>query len=92
MAKEMSAINIQIDSETKNEATTILNNLGLSMSTAINIFLKQVIKNDGLPFEVKNPKPNRRLRKAIKEAERIANDPNHKGYRNIEELFKSLEE
>lgn len=92
MANQMSAINIQVDSETKKEATEILNSLGLSMSSAINIFLKQIIKNDGLPFEVKNPKPSRRLRAALKEAEKIAKDPNRKGYRDMEELFKSLDE
>ena len=54
MASLTSAINIQIDSETKRKATDILNDLGLSMSTAINIFLRQVIKKDGLPFEVNN--------------------------------------
>ena len=45
-----SAINVQVDSETKRKATEILNSLGLSMSSAINIFLKQVIKKDGIPF------------------------------------------
>ena len=39
MANLTSAINIQVDSDTKKQATDILNNLGLSMSTAINIFL-----------------------------------------------------
>lgn len=58
MANLTSAINVQIDSETKKQATSILNELGLSMSTAINLFLKQVIKRDGLPFEVINSKPN----------------------------------
>ena len=46
MANLTSAINIQVDSDTKKQATDILNNLGLSMSTAINIFLKQVIRSE----------------------------------------------
>ena len=54
--KNNSAINIMIDTKTKEEATIILKDLGLSMSTAITLFLKQVIKNDGLPFELKNKK------------------------------------
>lgn len=58
MSNLTSAINIQIDSETKKQASAILNDLGLSMSSAINIFLRQVIKRDGLPFEVVNSKPN----------------------------------
>ena len=64
MANLTSAINIQVDSDTKKQATDILNNLGLSMSTAINIFLKQVIKRDGIPFEIVNNKPNEEMLKA----------------------------
>ena len=91
MANMTSAINVQIDSETKKQATTILNDLGLSMSTAINLFLKQVIKTDGLPFEVKNPKPSRQLLKALKEAEKMEKHPEkYKGYTNIEELKEAL--
>ena len=86
-----SAINIQVDSETKREATNILNDLGLSMSTAINLFLRQVIKRDGLPFEVVNPKPNKELLMALKEAEEIINNPDkYKGYKDIDELRKAL--
>ena len=45
MSNLTSAINVQVDSETKKQATDILNDLGLSMSTAINLFLKQVISH-----------------------------------------------
>ena len=54
MDSKTSAINIQIDSNVKKEATMVLTDLGLSMSTAINLFLKQVIKKNGIPFEVSN--------------------------------------
>ena len=91
MANLTSAINIQIDNEIKKEATAILNDLGLSMSTAINLFLRQVIKRDGLPFEVTNQKPNKEMLQALKEAEDIINNPSkYKGYNNIEELKKDL--
>ncbi|HIU11522.1 MAG TPA: type II toxin-antitoxin system RelB/DinJ family antitoxin [Candidatus Onthocola stercorigallinarum] len=91
MANLTSAINIQVDSKTKKEASAILSDLGLSMSTAINLFLRQVIKRDGLPFEVTNPKPSKDLLKALREAENIINQPeNHKGYNNIDELKKAL--
>ena len=91
MGNLTSAINIQVDSETKREATNILNDLGLSMSTAINLFLRQVIKRDGLPFEVVNPKPNKELLMALKEAEEIINNPDkYKGYKDIDELRKVL--
>ena len=71
MANLTSAINIQVDSDTKKQATDILNNLGLSMSTAINIFLKQVIKRDGIPFEIVNNKPNEEMLKAVQEVKEM---------------------
>ena len=54
MESKTSAINIQVDSNVKKEATMVLSELGLSMSSAINLFLKQVVKKNGLPFEVTN--------------------------------------
>ena len=91
MGNLTSAINIQVDSETKKEATAILNDLGLSMSTAINLFLRQVIKRDGLPFEVVNPKPNKELLMALKESEEIINNPDkYPSYSNREELKNAL--
>ena len=91
MGNLTSAINIQVDSETKKEATAILNDLGLSMSTAINLFLRQIIKTDGLPFEVRNPKPSRQLIEALKETEEMINNPDkYPSYSNREELKKAL--
>ena len=48
----------------KEEAAKILKEVGLSMSTAINLFLKQVINHNGLPFEVR--KPNEDTLRALK--------------------------
>lgn len=91
MSNLTSAINVQVDSVTKQEATAILNDLGLSMSAAINLFLKQVVKRDGLPFEVVNPKPSKELRKALKEAKKIIkNTNNYPGYRDMDKLKEAL--
>ena len=61
MANKTSAINIQVDSDVKQEATLVLTELGLSMSSAINLFLKQVVKKNGLPFEVTNVVENKKI-------------------------------
>ena len=61
MESKTSAINIQIDTNVKKEATLVLTDLGLSMSSAINLFLKQVIKKNGLPFEVTNAVENKKI-------------------------------
>lgn len=49
-------INIRTDSELKAKAQTILNELGLDMSTAINVFLKQVVYQNAIPFKITKPK------------------------------------
>lgn len=61
MENKTSAINIQIDSNVKKEATMVLTELGLSMSSAINLFLKQVVKKNGIPFEITNVVPNKKI-------------------------------
>lgn len=61
MENKTSAINIQVDSDVKKEATMVLTELGLSMSSAINLFLKQVVKRNGIPFEVTNVAPNKKI-------------------------------
>ncbi len=82
---------MHIDTKTKQEATAILSDLGLSMSTAINLFLKQVIKKDGLPFEVTNPKPTKELLKALQEGEDILSGKiKAKSYTDMNELLKDL--
>jgi len=56
-------INIRIDNSIKTQAQEIFASLGLDMTTAINIFLRQSIRQHGLPFSVsgeppkKTPKP-----------------------------------
>ena len=61
MENKTSAINIQVDSNVKKEATMVLTDLGLSMSSAINLFLKQVVKKNGIPFEITNVTPNKKI-------------------------------
>ena len=56
-------INIRVDNEIKKEAQNVFLSLGLDMSTAINIFLRQAIRLKSIPFPVsaesgkKTPKP-----------------------------------
>ena len=88
-----SAINVQVNKKDKERATTILKDLGLNMSTAINIFVKQIIKTNGLPFEVTNPKPTKELLEAIQEGEDILSGKvKTKKYHSVKELIGDLED
>ena len=52
MAKEISIVNVKVPQEVKDEANKLFEELGLNMSTAVNLFLKKTIKEQGLPFKV----------------------------------------
>lgn len=49
--------NITIDSETKAKAQELLADLGLDLSTAVNIFLRQMIRENALPFTIRRDAP-----------------------------------
>ncbi len=88
-----SVINVQVDAKDKEEATRILKDLGLNMTTFINIAIKQVIKKDGIPFKVSNYKPTKRMVEAMEELEDIENGKKElKDYNNMSDLIKALNE
>lgn len=57
MPSNIPATTIRIEPEVKKEATVILDELGLSMSTAVNAFLKALAREGGMPFEMKVKTP-----------------------------------
>jgi len=61
--------NISIDAEIKVKAQQLFNELGLDLSTAINIFLRQALYKNGFPFDIKLDFPNEETLKAIESAE-----------------------
>lgn len=87
----MTNLNIRTDKEVKDAAEQIFNELGLNMTTAINIFLRQTIRSNGIPFELKLNSPNEVTIAAIEEGRKIAFDTNIKGYTNMDDLKDALE-
>lgn len=84
-------ISIQVNRQDKEIATSILSNLGLNMSTYVNIAIKQLINKNGVPFDVINPKPSKELLKAIQEGKDILNGKiNAKSYTNMYEMLKDI--
>lgn len=84
-------INVNVDTQVKEDATNILKGLGLNMSTAINMFLAQVVKRDGIPFEIVNPKPSKQLLEALAEVEEMKKNPDkYPSYDNREDLKRAL--
>lgn len=52
MPKKDTVLTIRIDSETKKQAEAVLKNIGLDYSKAVNIFLRQVVIHNGIPFDI----------------------------------------
>ena len=83
---------IRIDSDIKKQASDLFSNLGLDMSSAVNLFLHQCVLRGGIPFSIDLPRYNQATLDAMEEARRISRDPSVKGYTSMEELKKALEE
>lgn len=82
---------IRIDSTVKKQANELFSELGLDMSGAVNIFLRQCIMRGGLPFSVEVPQYSQELLDAAAEAKRISRDPDVPGYSSMDDLKKALE-
>lgn len=81
---------IRIDKSVKEQACALFKELGLDLSCAVNIFLRQCILHEGLPFPVEKPRYSQTVLAAMQEARQISQDPAVQGYTNMDELKKAL--
>ena len=86
MKKNVTA-SIRIDSETKKAATSLLNDLGLDLSSAVNIFLKQVVMQGGLPFQIKYPQ----YKPEVEEAKKLSKNPNTLKYSSFADALEDMD-
>lgn len=84
-------LNIRTDKNVKEQADRIFSELGLNMTTAINMFLRTTIRENGIPFPLKLNTPNEVTAAAIEEGRRIASDSSVRGYTNMDDLRAALE-
>lgn len=83
-------LNIRTDKKVKEDAEKIFGELGLNMTSAINIFLRASIRESGIPFALKLDIPNEETMRAIEEAKKIATDDSVETFDNMEDLKESL--
>ena len=81
-------LHIRVEPSVKQKAEKTLNDLGLSITDAINVFLNQVILNDGIPFEIKKPKYNKETIQAIEDTKNGKNLS--KTFDSVDEMFEEL--
>ena len=90
MAGTTTNISIRMDSDLKTQAEALFSELGMNLTTAFNIFVRQSLREGKIPFEISLNQPNKETIAAMLEAERIAKDPSVKGYNDLDELFADL--
>ena len=85
----MATINIRVDDNLKKQSEMIFEEIGLGMTSALTIFLKAVVRNNGIPFSLEIP--NKETLDAFKEVEDISSGKKKaKKYSSVEELRKDL--
>lgn len=83
-------INVKIEPELKREAEDSFADVGLTMSAAVVPFLRQTVRRQEIPFPIRREAPNAAHLEAAREGERIARDPNVKGYMDVKSLREEL--
>lgn len=85
-------MSIRMDKELKKQADAMLSDMGLNMSTAMNMFLRQVVRQGKIPFEIATDIPNSETMAAIQEVDdMLKGKVPAKKYTSTDELFKDLE-
>lgn len=81
-----SNLNIRTDKNVKEQAKQLFAELGLNMTTAINLFLRTAIRRRGIPFDLVLDAPNETTISAIEEGKRLLKDPDSPKYSNMKDL------
>ena len=86
----MATINIRVDENIKKQANLLFEELGLDMSTVLNLFLRHAVYYGGIPFEIR--KQNAATQAALGELESIRRGKlAAKRYKSVDEMFTDLE-
>ena len=85
-----SVLNLRIEPEVKAGAEELFGSFGLTVTDAVNVFLRLSLMRGGFPFEIVRDKPNAVTLAAILEAEQLLRNPNAKSFTSMEELRADL--
>ncbi len=84
-------MSVRLDKDLKKQAEAMLSDMGLNMTTAMNMFLRQVVRQGRIPFEIATDIPNHETLAAMKEMDdMISGKITAKKYSNTDELFEDL--
>ena len=83
-------LSIRMNVETKKEAEAMFDSMGMSLTTAINIFIKQSLRTRSIPFQITMDTPNAVTLAAMEEARQLASDTNAKTSASVEDALAEL--
>ncbi len=83
-------VTIRLDAALKKQAEQLFAELGMNFTTAINIFLRQAVRQQKIPFVVSLKTPNAATLAAMAEAKRISRDPSEKSYTDFVQMMQAL--
>ena len=82
-------VQVRIDSALKKETEAALKSMGLSMSTAIHLFCRQVVNQGRIPFDIVAPTiPNAKTRKAMDDT--LAGKNLSRSFDTVNEMWEDL--
>ena len=85
------AATIFLDADIRDNAQSLFAEMGLDLSTAINIFLRQSLYEHAIPFTIHREIPNAVTRAALEEGDRMLSDPSSRRFHSVDELFEDLD-
>ncbi|MBU9673893.1 type II toxin-antitoxin system RelB/DinJ family antitoxin [Planococcus sp. CP5-4] len=83
-------VQVRVDEDVKSQAVEVLTNLGMDTSTAINVFLRQVVAENGLPFQPKIARFNEVTISAIKESDEMVANGAYDANKSVDDLFDEV--
>lgn len=86
----MATITIRVDDNIKQQAERLFDDLGLNMTSAINIFIKKALSVNGIPFDLRRNTYNAETLQAMLESEMLMNDPTTKTYNSFSEIMEEI--
>ena len=84
-------VSIRMDADLKRQFEAFCTDMGMTMTTAINIFAKKAVREYRIPFEIGAEKPNAETLEAIAEVKRMKTDPSvGKTYTDVDAMMREL--
>lgn len=84
------SINIRMDEELKRQFDMLCNDMGMTMTTAMTIFAKKMVRENRIPFEITGNRPNSDTLEALAEMDDMIRNGTGQEFHSVAELFEDL--